>query len=218
MVSLAVILAAILYSVPAGFGQRWALDFGVRGGVFAKAPPIEKFATQYSTPFYELERTNFSAGPRISAVIDDRVEVRFEAVRSAFQYYFRGCTRGCGTDNSRQSSTHGHIWQFPILATYRFGSETIRPFAGGGISPGSPVRGTVTSTVNPQTTSRKDYSYTESRIAYYLTGGVEKRLSGFVIQPEVRYGRWPRFRYLTLNSQNQLEFIVGFSFRAVSAN
>src|SRR5262245_55103149 len=107
--------------------QSFVLDAGIRVGGFAGPPPVEAPSNHYFPPSYSVDRTIFSVGPSISALLYNRVEVRFEAVRSTFHFdgrYQAGPTSGTST-------TRGYLWQFPLLATYAFGSGTSRPFAGG---------------------------------------------------------------------------------------
>jgi hypothetical protein len=212
----------ILFAAAGTYAQSaLEVDVGVRGGAFFQAPPIEAESNHYFPPFYTIDRTLFSVGPGVAALFYDKVDVRFEAVRSEFKFNGRfGAGPTAGT-----STTTGSLWQFPLLATYRFGSGTVRPFAGGGLGLGNRVRGTaraieITQFPNspPQTSSgTSPYTTFSHPSIYYISGGIEAHMPLLSIRPEFRYSRWGQFsdqENQTLNSRNQVEIVVGIFFHA----
>jgi hypothetical protein len=216
-----VLFASILPSLTA---QSLVVDAGLRGGVFASAPPLEAFSNHYFPPQYTTDRTLFSVGPDVSAMLYNHVDLRFEAVRSNFTFH----GRSIAGPSSSITTTRGSLWQFPLIATYLFGSNQTRSFAGGGMSLTSQVRGKTTGTSTLQfpgqlpQTSNIDSSYRpfSRATAYYISGGLEARLSKVTIRPEFRYARWASItdqENQTLNSRNQFEVVIGFAFHAFTS-
>ena len=200
------------------------IDVGVRGGAFGTAPPIEAESNHYFPPLYTVDRNTFSIGPSIGALLYNRLEIRFEAVRSQFEFHGTSITGPV----SATWTTRGHLWQYPLLATYLLGSGPARPFAGGGLSLKSSASGTTegTQTVRlppnpPQTNSlNRPYRTFSKPTAYYISGGIDARTKLFSIRPELRYARWSQFsdqENQTLNGRNQFEFVIGVSLQAFRA-
>jgi hypothetical protein len=161
-------------------------------------------------------------------LFNDRWEVRFEAVRRSFDYqtvsdFFFG-----GEHEHDVGSTHGHLWEFPVLATYHFGVPApVRPYVGGGMSPGitgSHRTGFQTTTTvqipgQPVTTTMSQSSVTQSLSPLngaigYVIGGVEFRTTYLSIRPEFRYSHFPNGSNsdtVAIFQPNQFELLVGFS-------
>jgi hypothetical protein len=167
---------------------------------------------------------------------NDRIEVRFEAVRSRFRFQDQSGTPFPAALSKYTSVSDGSIWQYPILVTYHAGRGAVRPFGGGGVSLGTTFKGktyTETTSVvgvlppNPtapvntvttfSTTAFKPFS---NPSAFYLSGGIEGRVSFLSIRPEIRYVHWMGFDMRSnigvqddtiLFSGNQVEFVLGVS-------
>jgi hypothetical protein len=205
--------------------QDLVVDAGVRGGVFAQPPPVEASSNHYFPPSFTVNRTLFDVGPSISALLYNKVEIRLEGVRSRFEFN----SNSVEGPTSFTSVTKGYIWQFPFLATYQFASGSVRPFAGGGISLATKVGGSTEGTEieqipgAPSRTSSLNGPYRtfSNPLIFYISGGVNAGTSRFSIRPELRYARWSPFsdqENATLNSRNQLEFVIGFSVHVIRAN
>jgi hypothetical protein len=206
------------------------LDFGIRGGVFNSGGiPLEVPNNHHFPDIYTTDKPQFpvTVGPTIGILLNGRWYVRFEAARSRFSFHF---AQGLNSPGSTVTSvTEGHSWQYPLLLTYMAGHGPVHPFGGGGISFGSSIRGTTATTTTPApstvplgpfttTTSSAPFD-TRSVLtpyAFYITGGVDARISLLSIRPELRYAHWGGFNTNDINfqddtilfPQNQFEFLL----------
>jgi len=205
-------------------------DFGVRGGLLAnnsfQANQLcSGSGCAFGTRSFTAEKLHGTVGPAAGVLFYDRVEVRFEAVRRRFGYQIQRDLVVPSLTQHSVDSTRGHLWEYPLLATYRFSSGPVRPFAGGGLSLGTSgsysTEFQFTSTTTqppggPITTSsleRRTYNLRGST-AYYVVGGVDGRTSYLSIRPEIRYSRFPNdsnSNAEAILNANQLEFLIGIS-------
>jgi hypothetical protein len=201
---------------PANAQIRVDFDLGVRGGVFNNGIPISVVNNHYFPDQYTTDNLPSTTGPTIGGLFNNRWQVRFEAVRSQFRFHDTGGRSQIG----RTSVTDGHVWQYPLLLTYIMGSGPIRPFAGGGMSFGSTFTGTTRvfdAGVPTSTLPFKLEPVVGTPLPYYITGGLESRLSFLSIRPELRYTHWTSFDARSaigfqddtiLFSANQFEFLL----------
>ena len=203
-------------------------DFGVRGGVFNSGTPIEVFSGRYFPPRYSTDKMPYTFGPTVGVLFNDRFEVRFEAVRSLFRFREESTTPFPVSGQKSTSTTDGHMWQYPLLVTLHSRSGPVRALGGGGVSFGRTISGTtstVATMITPPTPSgviTTTFSRTPFRtrsvpLAFYITGGLDGRISLLSIRPELRYARWTSSladqENRLLFSSNQFEFLVGITVR-----
>ena len=147
----------------------------------------------------------------MNVFLHDRVEIRFEAVHRRFGYQVGGAPFYV------TQTTHGTLWEYPLLATYHFGSGPIRPFAGGGMSIG--MTGTsITETKDPTSVNRTSGSLSNPSLPYYLVAGIDARISHVSIRPEFRYSHFSVDQNpfaIAVLKPNQFEFLVGVSVQSV---
>ena len=209
-------------------------DLGVRGGAFSGGIPMEVPNNHYFPDLYTPETHPYTFGPTVGVQFNDQIEVRFEAVRSRFRFQDQSGTPFPAALSKYTSVSDGSIWQYPVLVTYHAGRGAVRPFGGGGLSLGSTFKGTthkvttsvvgtpITNTpVNTVTTfSTTPFKSSSDPAAFYLSGGMEGRISFLSIRPEIRYVHWIGFDMRSnigvqddtiLFSGNQLEFVLGVS-------
>jgi len=208
--------------------KRFEVDFGVRGGALLGQPlKSNPYSGQgLFPPTYTFDNVYGTVGPTVGVKLYRRVDIRFEAVYKRFGYQWRSNVPPAA-GYTVYSTTQGHSWEYPLLATYHFGSGNMRPFLGGGLNLG----GTTTSTLNDQ------YTYTTSSLpvvttlqtktthslpmAYHIVGGVEWRFTKFSIRPELRYTRWTADTTsgsIVSNRPNQLEPVFGITFQPFKSN
>jgi hypothetical protein len=215
-------------------------DFGIRGGAFSGGIPMEVPNNHYFPDRYSPEAHQYTFGPTVGVLFNDRFEVRFEAVRSRFRFQDQSSTPFPVSLYKYSSVTDGSIWQYPLLLTYHAGSGAVRPFGGGGLSFGSTFQGTThtetTRVVGPPppnpnapfdtvtTFSTTPFNSRSNPTALYLSGGIEGRVSFISIRPEIRYTHWMNFDKRSeigiqddtiLFSGNQVEFVLGVSVHPV---
>ena len=210
----------------AGAQTAVQIDFGVRLGLsnnlFQPNQLCAGAGCVFGTTSFAAERLRGTVGPTAGVLLYDRVEARLEALRRRFAYQIQFDLPPLGQHSV--SSTSGHFWEYPLLATYRFSSGPLRPFAGGGLSLGTSgsytteIQSTLTQQLpsGPVTTTsvnRRTVNMT-SGTAYYLVGGLDGRTSYLSIRPEFRYTRFPNdsdSSAETIFKANQFEFLIGIS-------
>jgi hypothetical protein len=199
-------------------------DFGVRGGTFNGGIPLEVDSNHYFPPRYSTDKMASTFGPTIGVLINNRVGVWLEAVRSRFRFHAESTTPFPKFSEKHTSTTDGHIWQYPLLVTVHSSEKPLRAF-GGGINLSRRVRGTTTTVstrvsalpggVTTVTTTTEPFRRLGSNpFALYITGGLDARVSLLSIRPELRYAHslagFSDPNQLIFSS-NQLEFLVGMT-------
>ena len=100
-------------------------DFGVRGGAFNSGIPLEVFSNHYFPPAYSTDKMPCTFGPTVGVLINDRFDIRFEAVRSLFRFRGESTTPFPASGQKSISTTDGHMWQYPLLVTIHSSSVYI---------------------------------------------------------------------------------------------
>jgi hypothetical protein len=195
------------------------VGFGVRGGLVANGS-VQAFRLCIDTacafdpsPSFATDRLSGTVGPTVNVLLFDRVEVRFEAVHRRFGYQVDHTI----FPPNNVETTQGTVWEYPLLATYHFGSGPIRPFAGGGLS----LRTTETlssqtafSGITPAPLVFRTSGSLSPPPPYYLVAGIDGRISHVSIRPEFRYSHFPVDEGSSAEATlkpNQFEFLVSVS-------
>jgi hypothetical protein len=209
--------AGILAALPSASGQR--LTFGAVVGT-GLTQDFHNTSTVYPSGDYGDGVAHFStytvapfgrsliAGPRVELQLRWGLSLEVDALHREMRSRQslsiappvtlpNGIVMGSyGTYKQTHSS-----WEFPILAKYRFTLPGLKPF----VEAGPALRPAGTGT-----------GLTHHGVA--AGAGVEMRLRGFNIAPQLRYTRWAQTNWNWLAAQpNQLEFLVGFSRPSTSA-
>src|SRR5262249_47222236 len=115
------------------------VDFGIRGGAATNSYQLQRAccgagAVLGGVSTFNAEKLHGTLGPVVGVLINDRMEVRFEAVHRRFAYQIQSDMGHFPpvTQHTVQT-TRGHSWEFPLLVDYRPGEGSTRPFIGGGI-------------------------------------------------------------------------------------
>jgi hypothetical protein len=203
------------------------LDFGVLGGVllnnsFSENQLCSGAGCTFSKSSFTADVLRGTVGPTVGALINGHVEIQFEAVHRSVGYQVTtDVTLGPALSHTVES-VHGNFWEYPLLATYHFGSGTTRAYAGGGLAMGT--SGKITSdfqftntnlTPNGPVTTTSFFSRTNSlssNSVFYLNAGVDAKVSYFSIRPEFRYSRFPydsESSSEAILTPNQFELILG---------
>jgi opacity protein-like surface antigen len=220
--SILLTLVAVMARDLSAAQKTLVFDFGVRGGVLP-GQPLE--SNPYSgrhnfLPTLTVDNAYGTAvGPTFVLQLVDKVDVRFEWVYKRFSYQLQS-TLPPIAGSSSFSSVKGYSWEYPLLATYKFGNGKIRPFAGGGMNLGgittssSTNQSTVATTSPPVTTITENKTSKSLPDAYHIVGGLEWRFPVFSVRPEFRYTHWSADKVsgsFVSNKPNQFEVIVGFT-------
>lgn len=193
------------------------LSLGVKAGV----PLTDFFSTVNSPNFgFNSNTKRYLAGPTVELHLPAGFSVELDALYRRFNYESSGSLIDVLTNNR----TTGNAWEFPLLLKYNAGHGMVRPFVDGGVSFDtlSGLTQTVTNTIFPngRTTTSATGNPAElqnsTTTGFVLGGGVDIHVLLLHISPEVRYTRWGSQHFQLNNflqsSQNQAEFLVGFTF------
>jgi hypothetical protein len=232
-----VLRTLIVFFVLSGstFGQRRvAVGFGIRGGLAnqsVQANELCSSATCAIGPSFSAFMSNGlngTFGPTVDVLLDDKVEVRFEAAHRRFGFQIHTDIRGELFEQRFDESARGHLWEYPLLATYHFRSGPARPFAGGGVSLGTsgafdretqltftdfvPAPSTTPTTMTGRATGLP----LRNRTPFYFVAGIDGRVLHISIRPEFRYSHFstgPDSNAEAILKSNQFEFLLGLSFQ-----
>jgi hypothetical protein len=201
------------------------VDFGVRGGVllnnsFQANQLCSSAGCTLASHSFASEGLRGTVGPTVGVLLHNRFGIRFEAVHRRFGYQVKSDTANGFVTQHFVETVRGHLWEYPLIATYRFGHGP-SPYVGGGLSVGANGRSTTTSEGTSQVGSAPATTFFDQRTnelfgvptGYYIVGGLDKRVSHFSIRPEFRYTHFPSgvSSAETILTPNQLEFVVGIS-------
>jgi len=215
-------LCIVLFCETVVVAQR-RLDFelGVRTGV-----PITKPLSRVSTaPCCGISTESFPrtliVGPTVGVVIFDRVQVELEALYRPLRLSSESRATGDNLVFTTSSVTRirGALWEFPLIANYRFFRGAVRPYTGGGLVLVTSQSGT-TENRNITTTGVElrnlfDFSRRNWFSASVINAGLEWNMHRLEIRPELRYGHGYQDPFLLSRHPNQLEFFMGFAFRGL---
>jgi hypothetical protein len=218
------VIGAILFSLIFGsllFGQSGLnLDFGARAGVPITKPLAESETALVNgvpccfTSTDSIART-FIVGPAFGLTFLDRIRVEFDALHRPWREVHETSTFPPTTPSST-TRIDGTLWDFPVMANYRFLSGAVRPYAGAGLVLLRSVSAThqVSDIITIQKTVVNRSSGDEGFPAYTAQAGLEWKHAHFVIRPEARYSYWRQLStsFGPIIQRNQVEFLVGFAF------
>ena len=209
-------LLILLFGVTAAFAEPFSI--GVTGGV-----PINDFVNGTSTATNVLSTTTsrYIVGPELELNLPAGFGIEFDALYR--HYNFQGSGSVAGTT----STTNTGAWEFPLLAKWRVPIPVVHPFIEGGVSWDHLTgTGVTAASVFPGPLTGPGASNT-TVFGYVAGAGVEFQAKWLRIEPEFRYTRWGSQHFVSssgvsLNgvnnggafssNQNQLEFLVGFTF------
>jgi len=197
-------------------------EFGIRTGV-----PITKPLSRVSTGFRdgipccgiltESFPTTLIVGPTAGIVIRDRVQVEVEALYRPLRLSMDSAS--LDSPSSSVTRTRGSLWDFPLVANYRFFSGAVRPYGGGGLVLATWESGTqenrYITTAGTELRNSFDIGGRDWFPAYIINAGVEWNSRHLAIRPEVRYSGLDGRPFRWNRHPNQLEFFIGFSIRAL---
>jgi opacity protein-like surface antigen len=194
------------------------ISFGAKAGV-----PLTDFLSTVESPNFGFNSTTnrYIIGPTVELHLPFGFGVEFDALYRHLNY--AGTTNL--VDAINQINTSSGVWEFPLLAKYRFRGKLVRPFVSAGVAWDtlSGLSQTITTTVFPSnthstTTTSQPAELNHSTTTGFVTGaGLDVHVLLVHISPEVRYTRWGAQHFLSPNgglssNQNQAEFLLGITF------
>jgi opacity protein-like surface antigen len=210
------ILASLLVVTTPAFSQ--ILHFGAKAGV----PVTDYFDTNTGIRHRFASSTNrYTVGPEIELTLPHGFAFEVDALYKRF--HFTGSTTA--VDVITNEKTTANSWEFPLLVKYKVSDSRIRPFVDAGVSFHhiADIKQITTSRVVPfgnaftTSTSNPTELDHQNDAGFVMGGGIEFKLPLIHVSPELRYTRWGNenfrsFSGLLSSKQNQLEFLVGFTF------
>jgi len=184
---------------PTVFGRPLSLGFVIGNGV-------TKVLKDHSDPEFLVASTSDPhtpiAGVRLGFPVSDHAAIEVDGLYRA-THQIDAIIQPDGSIRKTSSRSAFLVWQFPMLAKYRFPVSKVAPLFEFGPS----VRMTAH-------THSEDYSH------YGVTAGlgVSGRFGNMNVSPAIRYTRWASDRKrlgresATATSPDQVEVLVGFSF------
>ena len=195
-------------------------DLGTRAGVPITKPLAESETLCCFTSTDSLART-FIVGPAFGVTFFDRMRVEFDVLHRPWRQAGEISTFPATTPSST-TRIDGTLWDFPVMANYRFLTGAVRPYAGAGLVLLRSVSAThqVTDIIPFPKTLVNRSSGDEGFPAYTAQAGVEWKHAHFLIRPEARYSYWRQLStsFGPIIQRNQVEFLVGFAFETTKNN
>ncbi|MGO9231426.1 MAG: outer membrane beta-barrel protein [Bryobacteraceae bacterium] len=190
------------------------VSFGLKAGV----PLTDSVNTVQGDTTAATGRYLF--GPETEVRLPLGLSVEFDALYRHFSYTNYEASAGSSITTIGSSGN----WEFPIVAKYRFRSKIVRPYVEAGVVwdalSGLKNTSIATPCSLPGGCENTDYPPTPSSqttAGVVLGGGVDIHAFVIHVAPEFRFTRWAK-QYFNLSGDlhsghNQVEFLVGFTFR-----
>lgn len=165
-------------------------------GVKAGVPITDSFSSNPSAALSSFSSSkNYIVGPMVELKLPFHLSVEADALYRPYNATGTASSLpGILTFNNNYS-----VWEFPVLAKYRFQFPVVKPY----IEAGPSFR-----------TSPSSISFISNN-GFTIGGGVDVHALVIHISPEARYTHWGSDsvnQALFQSNQNQAEFLVGFSF------
>jgi hypothetical protein len=189
------LILLLLFAVVSAYSQ--SLSFGVKAGV-----PVTDAYADLQTPNGTASHfaDHYTVGPTIELHLPFQLSIEADAL-----YRHSGFGINGGTGGTASSSVNE--WQIPLLAKVEIiPLGPIRPFVDGGLAYrhlSVNTSGTGLTVQNPNNSG------------FVLGGGVTLKLLRLRLAPELRFTHWGQVAFSNLavsSSQNQADFLVGFTF------
>jgi hypothetical protein len=186
-------LSLLIFALSASAWAQFPLSVGVKAGV----PLTDAFSTTQLNSVFNgySDSKNYIVGPMVELRLPFGLGAEADALYRPLNIATRALNDVSATSNSNYSS-----WEFPILAKYRFPFPIVKPYLEAGPS----------------------FRSLSSNISYLSNTGVTFGAGVDVhfllhIAPEFRYTHWGSDSSTvnftrTSSKQDQVEFLVGFSF------
>src|SRR5579862_2013947 len=181
---LTALAAGILF---AGIAAAQPIGGGLKlGGAFTDAFSV----TSFNPLSYVGGAHRFVVGPYLDVRLPGHFGAEFDILYRSFDF------------GSSQGGVSAGLWEFPVMAKYKFGSGPVKPYVEGGL-----VLSHLSVKDVVELTHRSNYGAT-------LGAGVDLHLLLLHVMPEIRYEGFA-FRNITgigdalLSNRNQVLFTVG---------
>ncbi len=156
-------------------------------------------------------------GPEVEVRLPHGLSIEFDALYRHFDYTNYEAFAG----NAILTTGSSGNWEFPLVVKYRLRGRIVRPYVEAGVAWDAilGLKNNSIETFCSQVCENTNYPpTTDSRrtTGVVVGGGVDIHAAAMHVAPEVRYTRWAQ-QYFSLDDdlhsgQNQVEFLVGFTF------
>jgi len=191
-------------------------SFGFKAGV----PASDAFRSQSWRAWrYHADSGRYVLGPAFELRLPLRLSAGLDFLHRSVKYRWEG--------EGFNQATSGNAWYFPVWLKYRLTDGWVAPYLAGGLAlerlsglkqVGTIVSGTLPRQESPFQTDRPDELVRRSAYGYLLGFGLEGRLPGFRLAPELRYTRWQQDTFVSaptggpVSNRNQVEVLLGIMF------
>lgn len=211
-------MVLVMLPAAAAFAQRpW---IGFKAGV----PTADAFRSgAFSERRYVPDSGRYVIGPMFELRLPLRFSIELDLLYRSLKYRAQSeHPRG-----SYDLTTEANAWHFPLVGKFRLSGGLVAPYVAGGYAfqrlSGLKQVGTILSGTLPRTptrveTDQPDELARRTNYGYVLGGGLEGRLPGVRISPEIRYTRWRQETFVNFGSitpvsrRSQVEVLVGIAF------
>jgi len=210
---------ALLFLVGSTSSFAQPFSAGIKAGV-----PFTDFLNVTEGGAYTASTQRYIVGGVAEVRLPLGFGVEFDALYRRLHYDGIGLYAipvGIGPFNTASKTTGGN-WEFPLLLKYRFHFPVVRPFLDAGVAWDTltGLKQTVTGFYPPEptsTTSGPSQLKQKGTVGFVAGGGVDIHAAFLHISPEIRFTRWNATQIddalgLLRSNQNQVEFLVGFTF------
>ena len=141
----------------------------------------------------------WTVGPMVKVDLPANLGIEFNALYRKIGYEYQTNRNPLSTSETVFTNVSDSVWDFPVLAKYRFPGDIARPYLGGGWTYrrlGDLLR------------------FNSGSHGVVVGAGATIRATMLRISPEFRYTRWPENSALEplKTRANQAEFLVGVTF------
>ncbi|MGA2273446.1 MAG: hypothetical protein ABSH00_07820 [Bryobacteraceae bacterium] len=185
---------------------------GIKAGL-----PVTDFLDVVQTVDTTAVTNRYILGPELEVRLPHGLSVEFDALYRHFSYTNYEAFASSTVITIGSSGN----WEFPLVAKYKFPRKIVRPYVEAGVAWDaiSGLKNTPSETPCSVVCENTYYppSVDSQRTAGVVVGGgVDIHAGAMHVAPEVRYTRWAQ-QYFSLDDdlhsgQNQVEFLVGFTF------
>lgn len=193
-------------------GKRYSVGFIAGGMLNSPAQPVDNvFGTEQGDLPFSISTTSrpYIVGPHFEILLSERWGLTAAATYRPMRVNqtFEGSIPGPGGNpleapRRQERFTMAAIWQFPVLAKFRFSGDRARPFFEAG----------------PSFRLPQDFNGNLSRFGFTTGMGVDVRIKGVHLEPGLRFSHFGPARTSdgrvlpNITSRNQLDAVCVFRF------
>lgn len=190
----------------AAWAPAQSVSFGFKAGL-----PLTELLTA-AAPGYGAGSSRYTFGPALEIGLPHRLAFEASLLYKHLEYTFPQGPPGAASGGFSAGAAAAR-WEVPLLLKYGFNGRLVRPFVGVGLS-FNRVTGAKSVVANNATLVELRHRGAKGVVA---AAGVEARMGGLRLAPEVRITRWADRNFGVSDARlhsnlTQVELLVGFFF------